>query len=230
MDDNYEDNNFDVVSELVEPDVEDEYILWERKRREAIIQVVCYIAYVLCLISWYSQSRSVGRLTRKRSLEVYMERERRRNEVMEDLKVPQLCRGMIRMSPNAFANFCKILRDGGYLSDTRLSSVEEQVAKSLYIMGHNSRNFSLRTFFKRSGETVSRHLHRVLNAIIAMEDKFLKQPTRLEEVPSEISNNCHFYPYFKDCVGLMELISMLKFLETRLVDLEEGRVIHRIMF
>ena len=44
---------------------------------------------------------------RKFRSEVYMERERRRNEVMDDFKVFQTCRGMIHTSRTAFVDFVK---------------------------------------------------------------------------------------------------------------------------
>ncbi|XP_027169511.1 uncharacterized protein LOC113769245 [Coffea eugenioides] len=55
-------------------------------------------------------------------------------------------------------------------------------------------------FYRRFGETVSHHFHRVLRAIIALEDQFLHQLMG-EQVPSEILNSARFYPYYKDCVG-----------------------------
>uniref|UniRef100_A0A803N437 Myb/SANT-like domain-containing protein n=1 Tax=Chenopodium quinoa TaxID=63459 RepID=A0A803N437_CHEQI len=93
--------------------------------------------------------------------------------------------------------------DGKYLKDTRRDSVEEQVAKSLYILGHNARNCSLSAFFMRSGETMSRHFHRFLNAIIKMEDQFLKQPNGSEEVSPEVRGDSRFVPYFKDCISAL---------------------------
>ncbi|KAL3831101.1 hypothetical protein ACJIZ3_019903 [Penstemon smallii] len=54
----------------------------------------------------------------------------------------------------------------GLIRDTAHSSVEEQVAKFLIIKFN----------FRRSTETISRHFHQVLRAIIYFEDIFLKQP------------------------------------------------------
>jgi hypothetical protein len=51
-------------------------------------------------------------------------------------------------------------------------------------------------FFHRSGETVSRHFHNVLRAIISLEDEFLVQPSG-RDVPPQILNNSRFYPFFK---------------------------------
>lgn len=51
-------------------------------------------------------------------------------------------------------------------------------------------------FFRRSGETVSRHFHRVLDALMEAGEIFMKQPDGTQ-VPPEILNSQRFYPYFK---------------------------------
>ncbi|CAL5205315.1 unnamed protein product [Lathyrus oleraceus] len=82
------------------------------------------------------------------------------------------------MGPKAFLNLCTLLQDqcGLTHTHTRRAFVEEQVAKFLHIVGHNVRNRVMSFFFRRSGETVSRHFHRVLDALIEVEGIFLKQP------------------------------------------------------
>ncbi|CAK8563658.1 unnamed protein product [Lathyrus sativus] len=50
-------------------------------------------------------------------------------------------------------------------------------------------------FFRHSGETVSRHFHRVLDGLIEVEGKILKQHDGTQ-VPPQILNNHRFYPYF----------------------------------
>jgi hypothetical protein len=123
-------------------------------------------------------------------------RERVRNELMKHIIGSDRSYDIIRMSPEAFLNLCTLLRDRGGLTHTRRASIEEQVAKFLYIVGHNVRNRVMSFFFRRSGETVSRHFHRVLDALIEVEGIFLKQPDGTQ-VPPEILNNNRFYPYFK---------------------------------
>ncbi|KAK2649331.1 hypothetical protein Ddye_016820 [Dipteronia dyeriana] len=59
---------------------------------------------------------------------------------------------------------------------------------------------SFRRFFS---ETISRHLHEVLRAIIFLEDQFLRQPNG-DEVPQEIISSHRLYPYIKE--KLMEHI------------------------
>ncbi|KAK2445398.1 hypothetical protein QL285_016335 [Trifolium repens] len=89
------------------------------------------------------------------------------------------------------------------LKDTIRSTVEEQVAKFLHIIGHNVKTRTVSFFFNRSRETVSRHFHNVLHAILALGEEFLVQPSSAN-VPPQILNNSRFYPYFKDCIGAID--------------------------
>ncbi|KAL5576292.1 hypothetical protein UlMin_017991 [Ulmus minor] len=107
------------------------------------------------------------------------------------------------MRPLAFARLCDLLRGTGRLKDNKNSIVEEQVAKFLYILAHNVKNRTMVFFFRRSGETISRHFHEVLRAIISLEDQFLRQPNGVE-IPQQILSSQRFYPYFKDCVGAID--------------------------
>ncbi|XP_072064350.1 uncharacterized protein [Arachis hypogaea] len=58
-------------------------------------------------------------------------------------------------------------------------------------------------FFHCSGETISRHFHNVLHAILSLEGDFFKQSSG-EDVPYEILHNSRFYPFFKDCIGAID--------------------------
>ncbi|KAL9688466.1 hypothetical protein QQ045_032887 [Rhodiola kirilowii] len=61
----------------------------------------------------------------------------------------------------------------------------------------------MKFYFMQSSETVSRHFHNVLRAIISLHHLFLKQPDG-SECPLEISRNSKYWPYFKDCVGSID--------------------------
>ncbi|GLT51980.1 hypothetical protein SLA2020_253480 [Shorea laevis] len=107
------------------------------------------------------------------------------------------------MGPRAFLQFCDIREREGGLQPTRRATIEEQVAKTLYILVKNAKNRSIQFWFRRFGETTSRHFHSVLRAIIAVEEKFIKQPDG-SQIPVEIMSSSRFYPYFKDCVGAID--------------------------
>ncbi|XP_068504275.1 uncharacterized protein [Phaseolus vulgaris] len=89
------------------------------------------------------------------------------------------------------------------VKDAFRSTVEEQVAKFLHIIGHNVKNRSVSFFFHRSEETVSRHFHNVLKAILMLHGEFLIQPVGTEVEPHILNNN-QFFPYFKDCLGAID--------------------------
>ncbi|CAN0858120.1 hypothetical protein LINGRAHAP2_LOCUS7086 [Linum grandiflorum] len=74
------------------------------------------------------------------------------------------------MGPHAFRLLVHMLRERNLLNDNRYSSVEEHVAAFLYILGHNVRHRVVNFFFRWSGETISRHFHGVLEAILSLED------------------------------------------------------------
>ncbi|KAM3204368.1 hypothetical protein P3L10_027777 [Capsicum annuum] len=107
------------------------------------------------------------------------------------------------MTPLAFTGLCEILvRDGG-LRPTLQVTVEEKVAKTLYLLAHNVTNRKLSFIFRWSGEFVSRHFHVVLRAVLGLYEKFIKQPDG-SHVRFEIASNQRFYPYFKNCIGAID--------------------------
>ncbi|XLR57374.1 hypothetical protein S83_008046, partial [Arachis hypogaea] len=92
--------------------------------------------------------------------------------------------------------------------DTKHVTVEEQVARFLYIIAHNVKIRTVSFFYHRFGETVSRHFHTVLRAIIllgivlfypvlgnkcSLEDEFLRQPSATI-ISLAILHNHRFYP------------------------------------
>lgn len=153
-----------------------------------ILQVSIIIVLICSLKNKRRRSQIPYRITEQR--------EKVRNELMKHIVGSERCYDIIRMGPKAFLNLCTLLQDQGGLTHTRRASIEEQVAKFLHIVGHNVRNRVMSFFFRRFGETVSRHFHRVLDALIEVEGKFLKQPDGTQ-VPPQILNSHRFYPYFK---------------------------------
>ena len=65
--------------------------------------------------------------------------------------------------------------------------------KFLHIIGHNVKNQSVSFFFHQSGETVSRHFHNVLSAILKLEGEFLIQPNGMV-VETHILRTIDFSP------------------------------------
>ncbi|GAV83998.1 LOW QUALITY PROTEIN: DDE_4 domain-containing protein [Cephalotus follicularis] len=125
-----------------------------------------------------------------------------REKLVYQIKNNEKCRDIIRIGPQAFLRLCDILQKFGGLQPTQRASIEEQVGIFLYTLGHTVKNRRIQ-FFRRSGETVSRHFHKVLRSMVALEEYFLNQPDG-SEVPSEILYSSRFYPYFMDCIGAID--------------------------
>jgi hypothetical protein len=72
---------------------------------------------------------------------------------------------MLTMRRAPFYKIVKRFRERGLLSDSIHTSVEEQVAMFLYVVGHNQRFRFMHNTFRRSIETISRYFNQVLYAI-----------------------------------------------------------------
>ena len=59
--------------------------------------------------------------------------------------------------------------------------IDKQVAMFLHIISHHLKNRVIRHNFQRSGETISRHFHKVLNAMIHLQDQLFR---RREPIPT----------------------------------------------
>jgi len=127
----------------------------------ASVMILCMIAFGLNLL------RTVP--TRSNCMSEFQpQKERRRQELMEYLVHTEQSRDIIRL-----IKLCERIRATGIVKDAYQTTVEEQVAKFLHIIGHNVKNRSVSFFFHRSGETVSRHFHNVLTAILRLEGGIL---------------------------------------------------------
>ncbi|XP_020258341.1 uncharacterized protein LOC109834728 [Asparagus officinalis] len=133
-----------------------------------------------------------------------MRREKARSELMSRIfeGYSDSCQNFVRMRQGAFMKLATLMRKQQLLKDSRHITVEEQLAISLNILGHKSKNRMMRTQFIRSGDTVSKYFNRVLEAISRIQGRFMKQAPN--EVPQEILSNPSFYPFFKDCIGMID--------------------------
>jgi len=117
------------------------------------------------------------------------QKDRRKQELMEYLVHTEQSRHIICMGSEAFIKLCKRIRGTELVKDAYRSTVEEQIAKFLHIIGHNVKNRSVSFFFHRSRETVSRHFHNVLSAILRLEGEFLIQPNGTVVEPYILNNS-----------------------------------------
>ncbi|KAI3771568.1 hypothetical protein L6452_02733 [Arctium lappa] len=178
--------------------MDDDTLRLFRTQQLAVVHLVCLVVHYI--IHRTRQNRNEISLPTR---DMRLHRQRVRDEMLSSLSSSGKCREIIRMSETAFKILCQKLKNEGGLRPTRRMSVEEQVARFLHIVGNDLRNRFVSWFYRRSGSTTSRHFHRVLNAIISLEDQYLIQPNG-DRVPKEIQEQRRFYPFFKDCIGAID--------------------------
>ncbi|KAK2649612.1 hypothetical protein Ddye_017101 [Dipteronia dyeriana] len=103
------------------------------------------------------------------------------------------------MDRNAFAMLCELLKTRGGLLDDGNVTIEEQVATFVNILAHHTKNRSVQVRFYRSGETISRHVHRVLRALLRLSNVLFVKPTL---VPYDCTDSK--WRWFKGCLGALD--------------------------
>ncbi|KAK9272514.1 hypothetical protein L1049_002887 [Liquidambar formosana] len=112
------------------------------------------------------------------------------------------------MEKHVFRSLCKNLKDNYGLIESRDAGVDKQVAMFLNVLQYNLRNRMIQERFQRSGETVSRHFHVVLKAVMRLSMEIIKLPTSYNEVRKYIRRNPKYWPHFQvigqDCIGAID--------------------------
>lgn len=104
----------------------------------------------------------------------------------------ETCKTALRMSMDCFRRLCYLLENVGGLSPTRNCLVAEQLAMFLNVLSHHNKNRVVKDSFKRSGFTVSKHFHRVLNTLLKLHTLILVDP---EPIPDDCTDER--WKYFK---------------------------------
>ncbi|KAL6661145.1 hypothetical protein ACP70R_000529 [Stipagrostis hirtigluma subsp. patula] len=112
------------------------------------------------------------------------------------------CVELLRMKRAPFFQLCDLFRSRQLLRDSIHTSIEEQVAMFLLVVGHNLRFRCIKMTFRRSIETISRYFREVLYAVGELRNKMIVPPSTA--VPAKIRNSRRWYPYFKDCIGAID--------------------------
>ena len=115
---------------------------WEWRRQMAIAYVVCLVAYWLIL-----RRRPQRRQVTYSISSLSLERRSVRDELMREIIENKKCRDIIRIRPGAFLDLCNMLRKEGGLQPTQRATIEEQVAKFLYILSHGVKHREISFFF-----------------------------------------------------------------------------------
>lgn len=105
-----------------------------------------------------------------------------------------LSKRSFRMEVSVFHALVDKLREKQLLIDSRVVSVEEQVAIFLYALAKNASNDTLADFFQHSGETISRHFGAVLDAITQLTCIYIRPPSLH---PHQILRRPKFHPFFR---------------------------------
>lgn len=180
---------------------------WIRTRQFAAIHLMCLLG------GFITQRRFQYKRVNLPTREMRLHRQNVREEILNNLASSGKARKIIRMNMSAFMKLCNILVQHGGLLPTKRMSVEEQVARFLHIVGNDLRNRMISWVYRRSESSTSRSFHRVLRAIINLEDRYLQQPTG-QTIAKEIREKRRFYPYFQvyKCMRMYYFIDLINYL------------------
>ncbi|KAG6508933.1 hypothetical protein ZIOFF_034315 [Zingiber officinale] len=109
------------------------------------------------------------------------------------------CVDNCRMDRRSLAKLCYLLTTDGKLKGNRNMSISELVISFLHIIAHNVKNRILKRQTARSGETVSRQFHLVLNSVLRLHNILLKKP---EPIPENCTDER--WKWFKGCLGALD--------------------------
>ncbi|XP_052882193.1 uncharacterized protein LOC128290543 [Gossypium arboreum] len=112
------------------------------------------------------------------------------------LIVQSVRRKRIGLAVTIWLQLCTIARG---LKSSRNMLIDEQVAMFLHIISHYLKNRVIKHHFNRSGETVSRSFHNVLNAVIRLQDVLFKKAE-----PITANSTDPRWKWFKNCLGALD--------------------------
>jgi hypothetical protein len=156
-----------------------------------------FISIALCVVLlWYKLRR--GRLNRPRIkygpwLPRHLERQTRLNRLYNNTEAH--CISELRMQKVVFHRLCDHLKCRGLFEDFVFVSTEEQVAMFMHFVGHRWTNRSVGIEFLRSGETMRRYFHAVLDAIGVLSSNLIISTST--KTHPKILNSSRFHLYFE---------------------------------
>ncbi|GFP94815.1 hypothetical protein PHJA_001625900 [Phtheirospermum japonicum] len=103
------------------------------------------------------------------------------------------------MDRNAFGRLCYLLEHLGGLAPSRDVLISEQVAIFLLILAHHSKNRVVKFAFLRSGQTISKHFHLVLRAVLRLHPVLTVAPNPIDESCTD-----GHWKWFKGCLGALD--------------------------
>jgi hypothetical protein len=106
-----------------------------------------------------------------------------------------ICLNQLRTKRAPFFRLCTLFRERELLKDSIHTSIEEQVAMFLLVVGHNTRFRALQPIFRRCIEVISRYFKAVLYAVGELRAEMIHPPST--HIHPKIQDNSRFNPYFK---------------------------------
>ncbi|KAL6637093.1 hypothetical protein ACP70R_024665 [Stipagrostis hirtigluma subsp. patula] len=168
------------------------------RRRQAAAFVV---AVAVWMFLWFRRRRQEARsVTYGPMLERDVQRQNNLRFIYESDDTR--CVDLLRMRRAPFFQLCDLFRSRELLRDSIHSTIEEQVAMFLHVVGHNQRFRVINLTFRRSVETISRYFQEVLYAVGELRSEMIVPPST--NVHPKILNSRRWYPYFKDCIGAID--------------------------
>ena len=122
---------------------------------------------------------------------------------------------MLRMWRASFSMLVNTFRSKGLLEYSMHTTVEEQVAMFLHVVGHNQRFMIIHNTYKRSSETISRHFKQVLYDITEVRGEIIKAPIR--KTSRKIHTSPRWYQYFKVSITRISCHNMLAMLSSTII-------------
>lgn len=108
----------------------------------------------------------------------------------------------LRIEPHILREFADYVRSKSLLRNTRGVSVEEQIGMFVYMLSRNANFEKLSERFERSRETVHRHIKACFDTILSLKTEFVKYCSA--EPHWKISSDSHYWPYFENCIGVID--------------------------
>ncbi|KAL5706080.1 hypothetical protein ACHQM5_024289 [Ranunculus cassubicifolius] len=161
------------------------------------------IAWLCCMIVWVYYQIGMSLLYVDR--EPVRNRDGERNQILGRMYTESdaNCHDLLRMNRVMFNRLCQRLVGVG-LRESRFVGVREKVAMFLLTIGRDTRMRHSAFGFIRSSETIHRHFHSVLNAILRLGREVIR-PATADFSPLMAANTRSWaMTYFKDCVSAID--------------------------
>lgn len=136
-----------------------------------------------------------------------------------------------RMSKAVFIRLCDILSELGLQDTTKGVTVAHQLMIFLFIVKDGASSRTAQEHFQHSGETISRHFHKVLAALVHLAPSTMMIPNGTYVAP-EIASNTKFFPYFRDAIGAVDGTHIPVYIKTGNADAfrdKDGRLSQNVL-